>query len=156
MEESYYLNLRKKIGHDLLIYPAAVAAIVNKNNEVLLVKKRQGKLWGFPGGGIEPDETVHEALQRELREEINCEVEIGKLIALYTNPKYDMAYHNGDKIHPIMMLFECSIRSQDKFQQSDEIEEIRYFSKTNLPQMRECCVRKAHDLFLNSTEVLID
>ena len=155
-EESYYLDLRKKVGRDLLVYPAAVAAILNEKNEVLLVKKRKEKLWGFPGGGIEPDETAHQALKRELKEEINCEAEIGKLIALYTNPKYDITYHNGDRIHPIMIFFRCSITSKDTFHPSEEIEEMRYFSKDELPEMRECCVRKAKDLFLNRPDITID
>ena len=155
-EESYYLNLRKKVGHGLLVYPAAVAAILNEKNEVLLVKKRKEKLWGFPGGGIEPNETAHEALIREAKEEINCEVKIGNLIALYTNPKYDKTYHNGDRIHPIMIFFRCSITSKGTFQPSEEIEEMRYFSKDELPQMHECCVRKAKDLFSALPQVIVD
>ena len=57
----------------------AVAAIVNQHNEVLLALRpkhvHQGGLWEFPGGKLEPGETVVEALKRELREELGIEAD---------------------------------------------------------------------------------
>ena len=48
---------------------SAKAIIRNDKGEVLLVKENGGD-WNFPGGGIDHGETVHEALKRELYEEI--------------------------------------------------------------------------------------
>lgn len=56
----------------------AVAAIVNSNNEVLISLRRanqhQGGLWEFPGGKVETTETVHDALRREIKEELNIHI----------------------------------------------------------------------------------
>jgi 8-oxo-dGTP diphosphatase len=37
--------------------------------------------WEFPGGKVEPDESPHDALRRELREELAVEIEIGDEVA---------------------------------------------------------------------------
>ncbi len=52
----------------------AVAAVFNAAGQVLLARRpaqvHQGGLWEFPGGKVEPGETVEEALVRELQEEL--------------------------------------------------------------------------------------
>lgn len=55
-----------------------VAAIVRREGRVLLAQrpdhKRHGLMWEFPGGKLRPGESVHEALARELREELGVEL----------------------------------------------------------------------------------
>ncbi|MDE5877890.1 MAG: (deoxy)nucleoside triphosphate pyrophosphohydrolase [Muribaculaceae bacterium] len=36
--------------------------------------------WEFPGGKIEPDETENEAIIREIREELGCDIEVDTLL----------------------------------------------------------------------------
>lgn len=56
------------------------AAIIINNNRVLIAQrapddKLAGK-WEFPGGKIEPGETPQECLKREIREELDVEIEV--------------------------------------------------------------------------------
>ncbi|KQO17618.1 NUDIX hydrolase [Paenibacillus sp. Leaf72] len=44
-------------------------------NKLLLVRVRDNELWYLPGGKIEPGEDPQEALVRELKEELNIEVQ---------------------------------------------------------------------------------
>ncbi|SFE35087.1 ADP-ribose pyrophosphatase YjhB, NUDIX family [Paenibacillus algorifonticola] len=45
------------------------------NNKLLLVRVRDNELWYLPGGKIEPGEDPQEALVRELKEELNIDIQ---------------------------------------------------------------------------------
>ena len=85
------------------------AAIILKNNKVLIAQrahddKLAGK-WEFPGGKIEPGETPEECLKREIREELDVEIEVLDFFAesIYT--------YNSGKIR--LMAFWCKWVSGD-------------------------------------------
>lgn len=64
-----------------------VAVIWNEAGQVLIDRRPQdgllGGLWEFPGGKMEPGETVAACIRREIREELGIEVEVGdRLISL--------------------------------------------------------------------------
>lgn len=57
-----------------------VAAIIeNENNEILCtlrpIEKILGNYWEFPGGKLEVGETEFEGIKREIKEELDCEIE---------------------------------------------------------------------------------
>ncbi len=56
------------------------AGIIEKDGKILIALRKTGKCvglkWEFPGGKLEDGETLEECLKRELREELNIEVEI--------------------------------------------------------------------------------
>ena len=60
-----------------------VAAIIENNDGDILIAKRnskksQGGLWEFPGGKIEKNESADDAIKREIKEELNMDIEINK------------------------------------------------------------------------------
>lgn len=76
---------------------SVVLGVVTNNDKVLLVKRKptEGMLrWQFPGGIVEKNETVEDAIVRELKEETGIDVKaltrIGERVHPYTN-RY-MAY----------------------------------------------------------------
>ena len=66
-------------GPDRQVLHVAVAAIVNNQGQVLVSLRpdhvHQGGLWEFPGGKLESGESVQDALQREIHEELGISVE---------------------------------------------------------------------------------
>ena len=57
----------------------AVAVLIRSDGAALLAQRPETKVyagyWEFPGGKIEPNEPVHDALRREIREELGIEIE---------------------------------------------------------------------------------
>jgi 8-oxo-dGTP diphosphatase len=60
------------------------AAIIMSEGKVLIARRKQGDtgagLWEFPGGVVEPGESLEECLARELHEELGVQTEIGETI----------------------------------------------------------------------------
>jgi 8-oxo-dGTP diphosphatase len=56
--------------------------IVENGAVALIERRRDGRTYYvFPGGGVEPGETMREAAQREAEEELGLQVEVGQLLA---------------------------------------------------------------------------
>ena len=75
-----------------------VAAVIIENGKVFATQRGYGDFkdgWEFPGGKMEIGETREQALERELREELEIKVEVGKLIKTiyYSYPKFDLTMH---------------------------------------------------------------
>lgn len=68
-----------------------VGAVIVKDGEVLCAQRGDGALagmWEFPGGKIEPGETPRHALEREIDEELGCQVRVGEEVVSTTH-EYD-------------------------------------------------------------------
>ncbi len=89
----------------LPIVLVAAAALVDRDNRVLLAQRPPGKsmagLWEFPGGKVEAGETPEEALVRELDEELQIEV------CLTCLAPFTFASHRYETFHLLMPLYIC-------------------------------------------------
>ena len=69
-----------------------VAALIEAYQRFLVTRRQPGVhlagMWEFPGGKIDPDEPHAAALRRELREELDVDVEIGERV-YHTMHAYD-------------------------------------------------------------------
>lgn len=82
----------------------AVGVVVDPDGNILIAKRpdtsHQGGLWEFPGGKVEPGETLFAALKRELHEELAIEITT-------TEPLIKIRHDYGDKqvlldVHKVM------------------------------------------------------
>ena len=71
-----------------------VAAVIRDGDRILATQRGYGEQkdgWEFPGGKIEAGETPQQALVREIREELDTGITVGRLLA---NIEYDYpAFH---------------------------------------------------------------
>lgn len=90
--------------HKPLLVVSAVA-LVNEEGNIFFAERPNGKdmagMWEFPGGKLEPGETAEKALVRELKEELDIDVNIDDLIPLtFASMEYE-------KFIMVMPLFVC-------------------------------------------------
>lgn len=79
-----------------------VAVIWNDQKQILIDRRRSegvlGGLWEFPGGKIEPGETIEECIKREIQEELGIAIEVGEhLITIdhaYTHLRVTLTVHH--------------------------------------------------------------
>ncbi len=82
------------------------AAIIEKDGKIFATQRGYGNYkdwWEFPGGKIEAGESPQEALRREIREELDTEIAVGRLL---TSVEYDYP-----EFHMSMDCFICTIVS---------------------------------------------
>jgi len=88
----------------------AYVVITNQDGLIAAVRDASGKLL-LPGGGIEASETAAEAVRREVREELGCDIRltggIGHALQHFTNGGHSLAMYAafytgilGDKVQP--------------------------------------------------------
>ncbi|MBI3578424.1 MAG: (deoxy)nucleoside triphosphate pyrophosphohydrolase [Ignavibacteriales bacterium] len=91
--------------------------VIRKNKTILVCQRKKGSRyglkWEFPGGKLEPGETLVECLQRELREELSIEVEGINKIEFQTahyddGGTFEVAYCFVSRFHgePVNNVFE--------------------------------------------------
>lgn len=131
--KDYIKWLRSKVGHEKIILVFAGGCIFNDKGDVLLQKRADSSKWGFPGGAIEIGETPQMAAVREVKEETGLDVEVGKLIGIYTD--FDMKYPNGDKAQSIMIAFELKVIGGELSCDKQETIELKYFPVDGAPPL---------------------
>ena len=103
-----------------------VAAVIVKDNKFLITRrapklKLEG-MWEFPGGKVEKGESLHEAIEREIKEELSCTVKAVEI--------FDENTHEYENIIVNLTAIKCDLVEGSPL--ADEHSEIIYLKRENL------------------------
>jgi len=104
------------------------ALIYNSRKQILITKRPEGYhlagLWEFPGGKVEDGEQQKVALAREIKEETDLEVQVGKLfwteVVDYTMKRVNLFF------------YECILTKENQTVQCLEIDDFNWVEKSEL------------------------
>ncbi|HVZ67636.1 MAG TPA: NUDIX domain-containing protein [Patescibacteria group bacterium] len=115
-----------------------VAAIIEKDGKILLGQKPTGKgpypdSWHLPGGGVNlEDETLEDAMRREIKEETGLDV------LKLERDGFDEDYENdkhGELTHYVFLRFNVEPASTDA-KANDDLVELKWFPKSKLKDLK--------------------
>jgi mutator protein MutT len=109
-----------------------VAALIESEGKLLVCQRRRGDpfelLWEFPGGKKRPDETLEEALARELAEELGVTARIGREI-------YRTQHRYAEMNEPIeLIFFAASVATSEV--RNLIFERIEWLEPRTLPELK--------------------
>lgn len=113
---------------DRKIMKQVVAALIVREEKVLICQRAEGQAmpfkWEFPGGKVEPEEDLKDALRRELEEELGIDAVIGRKIAAVQH-----AYSGGNTI----ALYFYRVDQFDREIQNRIFRDVRWVDRKELP-----------------------
>lgn len=128
-------------GNGTTLHRTIVVGLVwNRRGELLFCRMSPDRgvfpgQWGFPGGGIEPGETMEVALRRELQEELGIEVDDIRP-AFFKDARRTKTFPDGTTrpVYMIFLLFHCTA-SQDELRLNEEFVEYRWVAEAEVGQL---------------------
>ena len=103
------------------------STVVIQDRKVLLIKREDFEVWALPGGAVEPRETTAQAAIREVREETAIDVELSRLVGIYSSPQW---HDGGDHV----IQYAGRALNDDLVKQTGETIDAGYFDVENLPE----------------------
>jgi 8-oxo-dGTP pyrophosphatase MutT (NUDIX family) len=126
------LHFGERIAREATVMVGASALILDQAGErVLLTRRTDNGRWCLPGGRMDPGESLAETCVREVREETGLEVEVVRLIGLYSSPDVLVVYADGNRRQIVAAHFLVRVVG-GTLGLSDETTEAGYFNQDEL------------------------
>ena len=91
--------------------------------------------WGLPGGHVEPGESVTEATLREVLEETGWQIEVGRLIGVYSDPVRQTVGLGAERPQLVNLCFEARVIGEaGQPTTPEETLAIGFFAPSDLPE----------------------
>lgn len=131
----YVREMRDCVGHRLLLLPGVTGIVRDEQGRVLLMRRADNGLWGFPAGAIDPGESPAQAIEREVREETGLHVRATRVAGVFGGAGFRLRYENGDEAEYTVIVFECTVVGGRLEAVDGEALELRYFAPNEAPPL---------------------
>jgi mutator protein MutT len=131
----YVREIRDCVGHRLLLLPGVTGIVRDEQGRVLLMRRADNGLWGFPAGAIDPGESPAQAVEREVREETGLHVRAARVAGVFGGAGFRLRYENGDEAEYTVIVFECEVIDGRLEAVDGEALELRYFAPNEAPPL---------------------
>ena len=116
-----------------------VAAAIVRDSQVMLAQRYQPELpeahlrWELPGGKVKFGEGLHDALKREILEELGTKIVIVRMLPHVQSTIYCT---NGGAVHAVVIAFECSLvlQTSEPYAADASVQSIVWIYKEGLKE----------------------
>lgn len=109
-----------------------VVAIIEQNGSLLVEKRTDSDRWALIGGALEPNETLLEALHREVKEETGLTVSSASLFGTFSDPSRLIAFHGGRVKRIVTLAYQVEVEPFTELIVSEESLELRFVALADL------------------------
>jgi 8-oxo-dGTP pyrophosphatase MutT (NUDIX family) len=106
-----------------------VAALIERNGELHLDRRRDPPAWSLIAGGVLDTESLADALRREVHEETGLVVSGYELFGTFSDPARIVQYADGNTYRFITIVYTVAVESFDGLRVSPESVELRFVPK---------------------------
>jgi 8-oxo-dGTP pyrophosphatase MutT (NUDIX family) len=109
-----------------------VAALIDRNGELLLDCRVDPPGWGLIAGSVDEDESLADALRREVREETGLRVLSYRLFGVFSDATRIVRYADGNTYRTITVVFAVEAEGIEHMRPSSETTELRFVARNEL------------------------
>jgi len=152
-------------NEDIVVYPRDVyptpnisvrVLVFNDQQELLMVKESSDGGYAVPGGWCDVFESPSENAIKEVKQETNLDVKLGRLLAILQRERYKDSFNT---VSEYVMYF-CADIVSGELKHNHELLDIGFFSLNDIPELSYKVTSKelrlVLDIYLNQKPVHVD
>jgi ADP-ribose pyrophosphatase YjhB (NUDIX family) len=121
----YYHDPGAPSANSLVVGSSAI--VMDGRNRILLQRRSDSGNWALPGGTMDIGETLAESAIREVREETGFDVQIERIVGVYSDPSHVFAYDDGEIRQEFSICLACTIEG-GSLRVSSESTAVEFFA----------------------------
>lgn len=148
----YYNDPSAPEANSLVVGSSSIVA--DDSGRILLQKRSDSGNWALPGGTMDIGETFAQSAIREVKEETGFDVQIDRIIGIYSDPAHVFEYDDGEVRQEFNICLACTITGGELLV-SSESTAVEFFPEADIAdlQMHESIRKRIRDYLAGAPTV---